>query len=411
MSLGIAYLLLEWPRYSETFILNELLALAPHGQPIHIFCIQQSGETQVPQEFAAKTEFLSDASSNVTLSSNDVLCLLESNRGMLTAEVQRAYSRFEARVDIDDVDKRRQPLFALACALHLLSRCRELKITHVHCHYANLPVMVAEIAYKLGGAAFSFTGHAKDIFTMEPAQLGKKIAAAKFAVSCSEAGRATLVGAAAPEHADRIHRVYHGIWNRDWQVERQPPGDGFRILAVGRLTPKKGFYTLVQALSILRARGIEVTAEIIGEGRERDALLSLADRLRVTDCLQLPGKLSQQQIRERFKSVSVLVLPSIILESNNQDGLANALLEAMAAAVPVIASDIPALLEVVTNGETGLLFPSGNAEALADSLQELSRDQVRGERLGAAARARVAQFDCSMAAEQLMTLFRRYVTA
>lgn len=404
----IGYVLLEWPRYSETFILNELLALAPHGQPVHIFLIRGTRENKIPQEFATKVECLSDDSGDVPLSLRELLTLLAEQGERLVRQVSVTYSKYLSRDNSADEESRREPFFSLGCAVRLVARCRELNIDHLHCHYANLPTSVAVTAHKLGGPTFSFTGHAKDIFTMEPSRLARKLADAKFVISCSEAGCAIL-RQAAPEAEPHIHRVYHGIWNRDWQVPRAPASGQFQIVAVGRLTRKKGFATLIEAVAELRQRGVEITVEIIGEGREREPLLSLAQQVGVTEHVALPGQLSHDLIRERFARAAAFVLPSIILETNNQDGVANAVLEAMAAGVPVVVSDIPALQEVITDCETGLIFPRGNATALADQLQALLANPAAGERLSANARERVKQMDCSAAAEQLMTLFRRYV--
>jgi glycosyltransferase involved in cell wall biosynthesis len=213
---------------------------------------------------------------------------------------------------------------------------------------------------------------------------------------------------AAPECADRIHCVYHGIHLKEWHVDREPVKDPPLLIAVGRLTPKKGFTDFVRALGILRDRGIEAQAEIIGEGRERHRLSALIQELDLGDRVPLLGRMPQEEIRHRFQAAAALVLPSVVLKSNNQDGLANVVLEAMASGVPVVVSDLPALLEVVTDRETGLVFPSGDSMALADRLAELLGDPVLQESLSRKGRERITTFDCSRAADQLSHLFNSH---
>ena len=165
---------------------------------------------------------------------------------------------------------------------------------------------------------------------------------------------------------------------------------------------------LVEATSLLRDRGIDARVEIIGEGRERDTLSKMIQRLKLDGQVRLPGRMDHAAIRERYARGPIFVLPSIVLDTNNQDGVANALLEAMASGLAVVVSDIPALLEVVDDGRTGLAFPAGDPESLAECVERLiTQPQLRAE-LGRAARQRVEPMSCSRAAEQLAGLFTDY---
>lgn len=406
----LAYLLGDLPRYSETFILNELLALDKLGLPSRIFCMR--GEVGAAESLSAllhaNVEILGGAGEGVSLDLDHVVGAMERSREALGEEFASAESKARARVAGGSVlSGRKGPYARLAFAIALAARCRELSISHVHAHYAGEPTEVAQMAERLGGASVSFTGHAKDIFTLDPARLAKRVARASFVVSCSATG-VEHIRRAAPQFSSRVHLVYHGLWMSEWlKVERAPePSRG--IVSVGRLTPKKGFATLVEALAILRGGALDVSATIIGDGREEDALLSQARALGVGDLLHLSGRADHSAIRREFARAEMFALPSVVLPSMNQDGVANSLLEAMASAMPVVVSDIPAFLEIVEDGRTGLVFRSGDPKALAAAIARIVREPELAERLGRAARERVASLDCSRAAANLAELFDRH---
>lgn len=405
----IGYILLEWPRYSETFILNEMLALTRHGMPAHVFCLRGTpGEDPaVATPLAGRAEAVGSLDGDVTLCLSSVAWAMESSPDAVEQAAASARTRMRSRLEETNTIRRREPLFALACALHIAWRCRELQISHLHCHYAGLPADVGNLVRRLMKISYSFTGHAKDIFTMDRDRLRRRIESAAFAVTCSETGRSTMA-AAAPEFTDKIHRIYHGIETGNWAIDRHPASSPSRIVAVGRLTPKKGFSILVEALALLRTNSRDVHVTIIGEGRERQNLQALAEDLNVSDRLHLAGRLDQKQIRDAFSTATAFVLPSVILETNNQDGVANAMLEAMASGVPVVVSDIPALKEILEPEKTALLFPQGNPSALAGSLERLLNDPALAERIGAAGQGRVAEFDLSDAARNLAELFNAH---
>ena len=362
MTLPVGYVLLEYPRYSETFILNELLSLAPHGVPARVFCLRgQVAEAAIHPALRGRVEFLA-----------------------------------EGDASHEDPD---------AQAGALADRCRELGIHHLHCHYANYPTEVGLAARKRARVGVSFTGHAKDIFTMDAGKLGRRISRAEFVVGCSLTACRHMANAAPANDHAKIHCVYHGIRLEEWRLAQRLHLDPPLLVSVGRLTPKKGFAVLVEAAQLLKRRGVRCRIEIIGEGRERGTLESLAREFGVDDMVTLVGRHEPAGIRERFAVAAAFVLPSIVLASNNQDGVANSVLEAMAAGLPVIVSDIPSFLEVAEDGANALTFPAGDASALAECIARLLRDEGLAARLSVESQRRVGGLDCAAAAGRLVELF------
>lgn len=362
MTLPVGYVLLEYPRYSETFILNELLSLAPHGVPARVFCLRGQ------------------------VAPGDMHPSLR-NRVELLAKGDASHEDPDAQAGV------------------LADRCGELGIRHLHCHYANYPTEVGLAARKLVRVGVSFTGHAKDIFTMDAGKLGRRISRAKFVVGCSRTACRHMANSAAAGDQAKIHCVYHGIRLEEWRLSQRLPVDPPLLVSVGRLTPKKGFAVLVEAARMLKREGVRCRIEIIGEGRERSPLESLAKERGVDDMVALVGRHGPAEIRRRFAVASAFVLPSIILASNNQDGVANSVLEAMAAGLPVIVSDIPSFLEVAEDGANALTFPAGDASALAECIARLLRDDGLAAQLSADGQRQVGGLDCAATAGRLVELF------
>lgn len=408
----IAYLLLEPPRYSETFILNELVELYRRGLPHTVFCLRGDEESmeRFPMELRSISSALGDPDGNVSLSLGDVDLLYDRNAPVFEKLSASAFEKYRERQGEVSARRRRDPLWRWGCAVRLAAACGRLGISHVHAHYADTCGDVARMAGTLGGVSYSLTGHAKDVFTLRPERLSKTLRGARFAIGCSGAG-VDHMRRAAPDAADRIHLVHHGLAVERWPAiaraahAANPP----RLLCVGRLTPKKGFDVLVKALGILRENGREVPCEIVGEGREREKLERTASGLGVAEMLSLPGRVDQKSIRERMGTAPIFVMPSVVLDSGNQDGLANAMLEAMASGLAVVASDIPAFREIIDSGRNGVLVRSGDADSLAKAIHELACNPEKRCRLGEEARRSVEPLTLGAAAEKIERLFQQYV--
>jgi glycosyltransferase involved in cell wall biosynthesis len=167
-------------------------------------------------------------------------------------------------------------------------------VVHLHAHFAHSPTSVAMFASQLSGLEFSFTAHAKDIYTSDPRQLREKMERARFVVTCTEYNRRFLkeisVGEATP-----IHCIYHGIdidffsQNISGRNDEKIPTPPYQILTIARMTAKKGLPTVYRALKILRDEGISFRHTLIGDGEDRKRILSLIKELGLDRCTQLTG--------------------------------------------------------------------------------------------------------------------------
>ncbi len=175
-----------------------------------------------------------------------------------------------------------------------------------------------------------------------------------------------------------------------------------RIVVVASLQPQKGHAVLVRAVGALRDRGISAAARFLGEGEERAAIERLIGDLGLGERVHLLGAVSRDRVAAEVAAADVIAQPSVVLASGKTDGIPVALMEALAAERAVVASAVSGIPELVRDGETGLLVPAEDAEALAEALARLAADPQLRVRLGRAGRALVLEaFDLRVNAAQL----------
>jgi glycosyltransferase involved in cell wall biosynthesis len=428
---SVAYVLKAFPRLSETYIHSEIHRLERLGVSLRLYSIKPAEPSErgarqpVVDRIVARPVFLPPVDSVSGVSAARWLRgnvrpflrpLARTLRRWPTGTVRAALSAFaqalRARSRWSAPPRKiylKEFLQAVALSDHLAAAP---DVRHLHAHYAHGSTTVAWLASQITGLPFSFTAHAKDVYSeaLNPAGLlRRKLLAARFTVTCTGVG-AEHLRSIAPEAS--VHVVYHGLAddlqrNLDVGAEPGPPNGKLRLLGVGRLVEKKGFDTLVEACAALRREGIPFEATIAGPDgphgqtvRERIAAFGLEDRIR------LAGPMSQDELFGEYARADAFCLPCRIVGAD-RDGIPNVLVEAMAAGTPVLTTAISGIPELVTDDVDGLLVAPDDPGALAAAIQRLHADRALGARLGAAGRATVRRrFDGDRLAEQLAELFR-----
>lgn len=385
----LGMILKGYPRVSETFISNEILLLEKMGFNIHIFSMRHPRESfchESVKQIKARVDYLpSTISGNLRplLFHNLLLAIKKplTYSGAVKIGIRR-FLRTKKSATIKHL------LQAGYMVHHLMPKSG---VTHLHAHFAHSPTSVAMFASRLSGLKFSFTGHAKDIYTSNPKQLKEKIELADFVVTCTEYNRNFLSGFTNGQK--NIHRVYHGIdlglfsGGRDDAHPDQP----FQIFTVARLTEKKGLPTVYKALKVLQGRGIKFNHTLIGDGDDKDKILALIKDLGLDDCSQWLGTQPHDVVIDQFRKSDLFVLGCEVAVNGDRDGIPNVLVESMAMGVPVVATDVSAIPELVNTENTGLLVSPGNPEALADSMLRLLTDSELRSKVIYQARERVEQ--------------------
>lgn len=387
----LAYLTGEYPRASDTFIQREVAALRDLGHEVLTCSIRRTGAEHLvgPEQRAeqARTFHVLDTAKS------PIRLIAAHLRWMRRPARYLSALRLAWRTAPRGLRGRAYNLIYFLEAGVLAAHLVDSGVEHLHNHIAKASCTVAMLASALSGTRYSFTIHGPDIF-FEPQhwRIDEKAARASFVACISHFCRSQLMCFADRSHWDRFHIVHCGVDPARYGTGKR---DGTRLLFVGRLAAVKGLPVLIEALRDLP--GAHLT--VIGDGPDRAALERQASGLNVT----FAGYQSQSAVADTLRDTDIFVLPSFA------EGVPVVLMEAMAAEVPVVATRIAGIPELVEDGVSGRLVPPGDAEALGAALRSLLDDADLRARMGAAGRQKVTDdFDIRTEARRLSQLFRGY---
>ncbi len=372
----IAYVLDTFPCLTETFVLREMLALRERGIETIPYALRAPERPVVgddAQAFAADMRYAS--------------ALRGQGTDIPLPQRLAVFARIVVRLT-RDVPGALRLLRAFPVAVVLAGAVRQDGIGHTHAHFATVPADVGLLVAWLARTPFSFSAHARDVYVRPGAALRWKIRQASFVAVCSEHARQRLLSLAPETPPEKIRLIRHGVAPEDFGADSSKPG---AALAVGRLVAKKGFSTLVDACRLLKERGTVIPVAVVGAGPEAGALAERTRRLGLEGDVTWLGEQPYEVVSQWRARARMLVLPSVEAPDGDRDGVANVLLEAMAAGVPVIASTASAAPEAVDDGAQGFLVPPEDPVALADRMERIWADCGLAERMGRAGRERVAE--------------------
>jgi colanic acid/amylovoran biosynthesis glycosyltransferase len=389
----VGYVVKRYPRYSETFIVNEILAHEAAGMEIEIFSV-------LPPVDSHFQDAISRVRAPVTYLPSKRLKVAE----FWSALEQACEPLPEGWLSLEAV--RGEDVCYVYQAAVLAREARLRAISHLHAHFATVATTVARLAARFAGLPYTFTAHAKDIFheSVRPEDLRRKLADAAVAVTVSDYNLAYLhesYGSA----ARRVRRIYNGV-DLERFPYRSPRERPPRIVGVGRLVEKKGFVDLIEACAILAEEGRKFTCRIVGAGEQETELRVRIARLGLEDRIELLGPRPQNELARLVQDAAVLAAPCVVGADGNRDGLPTVLLEAMALGTPCVSTSVTGIPEAIRDGETGLMVSQRDPAALAAAIGRLLQEPYLRERLADRARRLVeAEFDVKGNAAQLREMF------
>ncbi len=400
----IAYLTGEYPRATDTFIQREVAALRASGVEVDTFAVRRTGPEHMtgPEQIEAKaaTTYLLDQAKGPGLLSAHLKTLL------------RSPSRFFSALALARATKRaglKGGLFQLiyfAEAVVLADQLAKRNITHLHNHFGDSSCTVAMLASEVSGVPYSFTLHGSGIFfEAHTWRLDQKLDRAAFTACISHFTRSQASVFAAPETLERLHIVHCGI-----EPERLDPvehsGTANRMMFVGRVIEAKGLTVLFEAMKSLTPSLPNLTLTVVGDGPDRSRLESRARSMGLGDRVEFVGAKSQSEVAKLLSSAEIFVLPSFA------EGVPVVIMEALGSGVPVVASFVGGIPELIEHDKTGFLVRPGDPVRLAEHIEALATDPDLRNRLGRAGRAKVeAEFNSTTEAAKLDRLFEQAQTA
>lgn len=380
----VCIVLKGYPRLSETFIAQEILALQNRGVALNIAALRHPTDSQVHpvhRDIRAAVnylpEYLHDEPGRVFRAWTRI-------RGRPGYKAARA--AFHADL-MRDPTRNRIRRFGQACVL-----AEELPpgTSRLYAHFLHTPASVARYAALITGLPWCCSAHAKDIWTTPKWEIEEKLAGLDWLVTCTAFG-AEYLSQLAPR-PETVSLLYHGL---DFKRFPPPPsikrpGDGktIRILSVGRAVEKKGYDDLLQALALL-PRDLDWEFCHIGGGPLLVGFREQADRLDLTQRIEWRGPQPQEVVLGALRDADIFTLASKIAGDGDRDGLPNVLMEAQSQALVIAATKVAGIPELIVDGETGLLAPPNDPAALAENLARLIGDPALRQRLGAAGFDRV----------------------
>ncbi len=418
----IACILNVFPKLSETFIINEIRAVQKRGIAIDLYAIfkpQPQEFNREAEDLLERTRFLDGQVSLGRIVRSHFYFLFRFPLRYLGALLNcinkqkissfRAIRQFFAAAvrgrKNASQEERQNPLLHFFLALPFARLMLDEQYDLVHAHFADAATNFALIISRLTRIPYSFTTHAVDLFVEQPL-MAEKIDRAQFIVTCTEYNGRYLC-----EHyqarPEKVHVIYHGLdLFKFTMAGRRKKEERPVMLLVGRLVKKKGTAVLLRACAILKARGVPFQCCIVGDGPERAHLELQSGMNQLQDVIQFAGTIPNSRMRSFYERAAMFVLPCIIDESGDRDGIPNVILEAMAMELPVVSSNISAIPEVVQHGVNGYLLEPADSAGLADALQKLLYDPRLRNRMGKQGRKMVAiHFDLERNSESLAALF------
>ena len=401
----VAFVVKGYPRLSETFIAQEILALEQRGLEILIVSLRHPTDPtthpvhrQIRAPVLYLPEYLHDEPRRVA-------------RGWRLTRRLPGY-RMAWRIWLKDLIRDPTPnrIRRFGQALVLAAEL-PADIGQLHAHFLHTPASVARYAAAMRGLDWAVSAHAKDVWTIPEWEKREKLASARWAVTCTETGRRHL--AALAPMPGKVMLSYHGLDLDRFApaLARADTADGgdpecpVTLLSVGRAVAKKGYDDLLAALALLPA-GLSWRLIHVGGGALAGHLKREAARLGLERRIEWRGARPQPDVLQAYREADLFVLAAKVAKDGDRDGLPNVLLEAQSQGLACVATALPGIAELIEDGRSGVLVTPADPKALAAALERMIRSPALRRRLGDAGEARVRRdFDMNCGIALLARLF------
>ena len=360
----IVYILLWFPKPSETFIFREVVNLRRRGLRIEVFTIYGELSRKLSSEMQAYREVRRLGIPVLKRLPGDIAYWRRKKPGLVWELFRTVPIRKWKSLEFGG-----ENIFAFLCGFTLARMFEKEAFDHIHAPWAMGPATAAWIASRLTGIPFSFAGRAGDIYPPDGA-LKEKIKDSLFVITNNMANVPYLNGLF-PQAAAKIYGIYNGIDSgsfKDAAVAMKPP---YQLLALGRFVGKKAFDVLLHACWLLKESGVDFHLTLAGDGPRRLQLKYWTYRLDLKNQISYPGFIPHDRVSELFRSADIFVMSSAVHKSSDRDGLPNVIMEALMHRLPVVSTNVCGIPEVIINNETGLLVQEKDPSALADAIRKM----------------------------------------
>lgn len=291
---------------------------------------------------------------------------------------------------------------------------RGQSIDHIYAHWGASTATLADIAHRVSGVPWSLTLHRGDI--VQNNRLQQKVRSASFTRFISLSGVALFeqVTGHVPDSIGNVHVIHMGVEVPPIAIPTERAfSNPFLIVCPANLIPVKGHLFLLEAMQILKQRGVDVRLFLAGDGVLRSTLEAWVEEHNLCDRVTFLGQLDHAQLLDGYREqrFHAVVIPSIDMGNGHHEGIPVSLMEGMAHGVPVISTETGGIPELL-HGGAGLLIPPQNSEKLADAIESLAVDHDFAAKTGRTGRARVeAEFEIGKVVERITDCIREALRA
>lgn len=403
--LRIAYIMSRFPKISETFILNEIVMLKKLGVDVEIYPLLRA---RAPVRHAAAEELVKEAHFHPFLS----MPILRAQWHFIRRSPGE-YFKTLGEVLRSTFGSANFFVGAIGIFPKVVRFAYEMQksgITRVHAHFVNHPAVAALIIKRLTGIPYSFTAHGTDLHC-EQRMLDKKVNEAEFAVTISNYNKEFMIENRCGEEArSKINVIRCGIDTDLFAPDANgETSEVLRIICVGTYELRvKGHEYLVEACRLLKMRGVRFQCHLVGDGPLRKEIERNVAAAGLHEEVILHGYVKSEGVAALLKTSDVLVHPSVPMPRGDREGIPVAIMEAMAVALPVVATRVSGIPELVEPEHTGILVEPRSVVGLADAIERVARDEELRVKMGSAGRQKILQeYNLSRSVAALLELFQR----
>jgi len=398
----IAFLVTEFPKLSETFILNQITGLLVMGHEVEVFVDRDPAEAKIHPDIE-KYHLM------------DQVCYINIPRNYLIRVLKAIYLVGSNFFKVSPVrifkalNVFRYGLFmaSLKPLYYLISFPRR-DFDVIHCHFGPNGIVGAHLKDDGIGGKLVITFHGADmskfILTYGDNVYKNLFSKGDIFMPISEYWKKRLVEMGCPEDKTVVHHM--GVDLENFRFFERQPKDVTRILSVARLTSKKGHEYAIKAVGKLAKENNSVKYIVAGDGKLKGKLESLVSELRIENNVEFLGLTGQEEIRKLYQQAHIFLLPSVVAKDGDQEGIPVVLMEAMAAGLPVISTRHSGIPELVKDGVSGFLVPEKDTDVLSEKLNFLIKHSELWNEMGAEGRKFVEEkYDAKKLNRKLVNIY------
>ncbi len=393
----IAYFTNTYPRATDTFIRREVIGLRQRGFDVLTYSVRKTGS-----DHDVDSEVIQEKKNTQYLLPFNLFSLVFTGIGLFlsTPLIFIKTKLLALKTARPGIKGHFLQIVYFLEAIALAKKLKHDKIDHLHNHLGDNSGNVTLFAAKLAGIPFSISIHGPHIFFdgLHWA-LDKKTEHSKFISCIGHFCTSQMMLYSDKAHWSKFNIVRCGVDLKQFEF-KTPERKATKLVYVGRLSAEKGVPILFESLNLLKAQNIEVELTLLGDGEDRAFLENLAKEMDVDDRVIFGGFVDQETIANTLRASDIFVLPSFA------EGIPVALMEAMAIGIPVIATYVGGITELVIDGETGQVVSPSDPVSLSDAIARYADDQTFCKRIAAQARTKVEEeFNIEDQVDKLATLF------